>query len=271
MSTRKFKLGDRVQVTGSHGDPALKQGHLWSEIGEIVEYHNGEYAVKFDKADKRMHSCGGLSKLNDCWWIEARNLTIMTKMKTPTWKVGDRVFVRYPALGSGTIVEIGNRHNPKIYLVQFDKRHPSLHCGKGDSKKEYLKNSVYWCQSYDLVPSSVSVPKQESEVPKVPKMIGEVPVEPTIYPYLGKHYLKVDTSKNMMFSTTQHGFSNTTEHSIDFIGILPPSCCKRVVDTNGRFYDTSIFILCPQEYLPPVEMTLAEIEKKLGHKVKVKV
>ena len=268
MSTRKFKLGDRVRVTGSHGDPVLKQGHLWAQIGEIVKYRWGEYAVKFDKADMQLHSCGGLSKLDDCWWIEARNLTITTKMKTPVWKVGDRVL--FDKVYHGTIVEIGNFHNPKSHLVQFDRTSPGFHNGNGRSKKEYPKNSVYWCQSYDLVPSSVQAPKQESEVPKVPKMIGEVPVEPTIYFHFGKHYLKVDTSKHMMFSKTQNGF-DATAHSIDFIGILPTGCCKRVVDASGHLYDIPIFILCPQEYLPPVEMTLAEIEKKLGHKVKVKV
>ena len=168
------------------------------------------------------------------------------------------------------LFEIGNFHNPKSHLVQFDRTSPGFHNGNGRSKKEYPKNSVYWCQSYDLVPSSVQAPKQESEVPKVPKMIGEVPVEPTIYFHFGKHYLKVDTSKHMMFSKTQNGF-DATAHSIDFIGILPTGCCKRVVDASGHLYDTPIFILCPQEYLPPVEMTLAEIEKKLGHKVKVKV
>jgi hypothetical protein len=286
-SDLKFKVGDRIEICGHWDADSLKASKYQGLKGAVISIGvtPPKYGVKFDKYSDQFHSCNGTVTQGHGYWMHARNMKKQSLPKTsvkpilkvklkvepkveekPTLKVGTRIIVGanfnecgYP-FGLGTIVEV-HPLKRQLYLAQFDNKHEDLHDGMSSAGKKYADNTCYWLASDEF-----KVPIEPKAV-VIPSKIGEFNVIPVIHPFKDKFYLQIDSTKPMVFTTTQHAYD---DHglSIDIIAVLPNTCYSKFISASGSLNDIA-FIICPREYTPTMKMTLAEIEEKLGFKIEV--
>lgn len=172
-------------------------------------------------------------------------------MDIKVFKVGDRV--EHKIFGKGTVVEVESGVANDSLLVQFDKKHLSLH--NGNVCKGRYKDNTCWHFSATKL--------DDLKLLKFTKQdLLDAPIGTKITTNRGEILVKDDIEDGQLFENTSRVLS-VNEIDEDF------TIDGRIIGTKIVKVEVPIYSTVHEEK-EIKEMTLKGIEEQLGYKIKIK-
>jgi len=170
-------------------------------------------------------------------------------------KVGDRV--KHEEFGTGKVIALSNLSNNN--LIEFDKADSRLHDGNSIGKVSGKANRCYWCSDDELKLIGKAKPTLE-ELEKMP--IGtKITTDAEGDNVFIKKYNNV-----LEFSSLEERYPLVNRDFREDLTIRDECCGTKIIKIEEAKIEYETIYDVSEE---TVEMTIGEIEEKLGHKVKV--